>query len=121
MSRNYKKAKNRGDSSESDEQMGSNIDKIKEVQMEIENSKQSVRTAIDNAIARGEKIEDLTDKADNLAEEAEVFHKNAKKIQRAMCWQYCKTRLLCLFIFIVIILLLYFLFLHPLIKKAKSN
>lgn len=90
-----------------DDEDTSKNNKMKQVQKAIESSKQSVRNAIDRALERGEKLEELESKADNLVDEAAIFQKSATKVQREMCWQYVKTRLLCFFIFIVCIYFIY--------------
>merc|ERR1712228_241858 len=53
-------------------------DELDAIQMEIAATKESVQQGIALAIDRGDKLEDLDDKAINLSDEATVFNKKSK-------------------------------------------
>lgn len=61
-----------------------NNDKIADVQLEIDKAKENVHQSINTAIDRGDKLEELDGKADNLANEANMFNKQAKKTRRQL-------------------------------------
>eukprot|EP00486_Rosalina_sp_Unknown_P006406 CAMPEP_0201575612 /NCGR_PEP_ID=MMETSP0190_2-20130828/20931_1 /ASSEMBLY_ACC=CAM_ASM_000263 /TAXON_ID=37353 /ORGANISM="Rosalina sp." /LENGTH=87 /DNA_ID=CAMNT_0048005467 /DNA_START=143 /DNA_END=403 /DNA_ORIENTATION=+ len=62
------------------------MDKIKEIQMAIEDSKDQVNMAIEKTLARGDKLADLEDKAEDMQQEASLFNRNARAVRRRMCW-----------------------------------
>lgn len=53
--------------------------KMKEVQDEIEQAKSLVRQGIVKVVDRGDKLEEINMKAEELQEQAGMFKKNAKK------------------------------------------
>ncbi len=83
--------------------MSSN-DKINEVQAEIDKTKDTVQKGIEIAIERGDKLDDLDDKAQMLSNEASMFNKRAKKTRRHFCLQ--KWKMIALIAFIIIILII---------------
>eukprot|EP00486_Rosalina_sp_Unknown_P015515 CAMPEP_0201594516 /NCGR_PEP_ID=MMETSP0190_2-20130828/191809_1 /ASSEMBLY_ACC=CAM_ASM_000263 /TAXON_ID=37353 /ORGANISM="Rosalina sp." /LENGTH=92 /DNA_ID=CAMNT_0048054159 /DNA_START=571 /DNA_END=849 /DNA_ORIENTATION=- len=86
--------------------MSSN-DKIQEVQDEIDKTKETVQQGIALAIDRGDKLEDLDDKAQNLSNEASIFNKRAKATRRHFCLQQWKMIALIAFIIIVLIIVIW--------------
>ena len=63
--------------------------------------KQTVRGAIDEALERGTKIEDLDRKAETLNDESDKFQKGAKRVRRKFCLQ--KWKMIALVMFIVLL------------------
>ena len=82
--------------------MSSN-DKIQEVQLEITEAKQQVEMVIINVIERGEKLEDLEEKSNQLVSSAGMFKKQAKKVKRKMWWQNLKMKIFLFIIFLIIL------------------
>lgn len=99
-----------------DEEYGTQ-DKIKQVQRTIQDAKLSVNQAISNAIDRGDNLESLNDKAQNLQELGLDFNREAKRVRRRMWCQNIKVTILLFTIIFIIALILYFLLIHPLITK----
>eukprot|EP01083_Nonionella_stella_P023789 65791_1 len=93
------------------------MDKVKEIQLAIEDSKNQVNQAITKTIARGDQLADLENKADNLQDEASIFNRSARSVRRRMCWQNAKANLIIIFIVLIVALIVYFAFIHPLVKK----
>jgi len=81
-------------------------DKVEDVQLEIEESKNQVHAIIIDVIERGEKISNLEEKSNELVDTADLFNKKAKKIKRRMCCQEHKMKLLIFFIILCIIALI---------------
>ena len=77
-------------------------DKIQEVELEIISAKEQVESVIINVIERGDKLEDIEQKSNNLANSANMFTKKANQVQNKMWWQNFKMKLL-LFVFFIII------------------
>ena len=84
--------------------------KIQEVELEIVNTKNQVEAIIINVIERGEKLENLEEKALVLTESASMFSKQSKLIRRKMwCLKFRNnliigTSVLCFIIFIMALL-----------------
>lgn len=85
-------------------------DKIKDIELEIISSKVQVESVIVNVLERGDKLEDLEDKAIVLADSADMFRKQAKQIKKRMCCEKYKNYLLigipilCIIVFIIALL-----------------
>ena len=103
--------------SDSDE----HVDKITEVQMEIDASKHTVRRAIDKTIQRGDKLDDLEDKAEQMRDQGEMFHRRAVDVRKAMWWKNCKVKSLLAFAILVALLIIYFAAIHPFVKDMGSD
>ncbi|RHZ63262.1 hypothetical protein Glove_330g35 [Diversispora epigaea] len=83
----------------------SHADRIKKVHGEIEQVKDVMTRNIEQVLERGERIEILVDKTDNLNQQAFAFKKRSTALKRSMWWK--NTKLLILLVF-VIILITYF-------------
>jgi vesicle-associated membrane protein 7 len=83
-----------------------NVDKIKQVHGEIEQVKDVMVHNIERVLERGERIELLVDKTDNLNQQAFAFRKRSTALRRSMWWKNTKLMILLGF---VIILLIYFI------------
>jgi vesicle-associated membrane protein 7 len=82
-----------------------NVDKIKKVHGEVEQVKDVMALNIERVLERGERIELLVDKTDNLNQQAFAFRKRSTALRRSMWWKNTKLMILLGF---VIILLIYF-------------
>ncbi|KAG0361159.1 Vesicle-associated membrane protein [Mortierella sp. AD032] len=77
-------------------------DRIKQVQGEIEQVKDVMVQNIERVLERGERIELLVDKTDNLNQQAFAFKKRSTALKRTMWWK--NTKLMVLLIFVIILL-----------------
>jgi len=59
------------------------VDEVKSVMVEN----------IEKVIQRGERIDTLTDKTDDLRANAELFQKQGRQLRRQFWWQHCKMKL----------------------------
>lgn len=88
-------------------QSGEN-DKLAAVQSEVDAVRGQVGQAVDKAVSRGERLEDLDAKANNLENQASRFHKSAKDLKWSMCCKsYMHTAILITMIVIIFILVLW--------------
>ncbi len=78
-------------------------DKLHNLQNQISDVKDVMRSNINKVLERGEKIELLVDKSEALAESATVFHKRSKQLKWAMCRENAKLWLIIAFVLLVII------------------
>jgi len=62
---------------------------------------------IERVLERGEKIELLVDKTDNLRFQADRFHKTGRSLRSKMWWQNMKVKLLILIIVILIAVIIF--------------
>lgn len=76
--------------------------KIKDVELEIVESKKQVESVIVNVLERGDKLEDLENKAEDLKEAGALFAKESKKVKRKMWWQKSKVHF-CIAVVVVVI------------------
>eukprot|EP00013_Stygamoeba_regulata_P026258 CAMPEP_0177658608 /NCGR_PEP_ID=MMETSP0447-20121125/16917_1 /TAXON_ID=0 /ORGANISM="Stygamoeba regulata, Strain BSH-02190019" /LENGTH=185 /DNA_ID=CAMNT_0019163257 /DNA_START=50 /DNA_END=604 /DNA_ORIENTATION=+ len=63
-----------------------NADKFKKVKSDIDEVKESMLTNIDKVLERGDRIENLMDKADLLENQSTSFKKVATALKRSMWW-----------------------------------
>jgi vesicle-associated membrane protein 4 len=61
---------------------------------------------VETVIERGEKLENLQDKSEDLADSAAAFRAQARRIQRQMWWKRCRMRLLLAGVLLAIILII---------------
>jgi len=78
-------------------------DKVAKVQQEINQVKEVMIKNIDKVLERGEKIELLVDRTEELDAHAFKFKKASKTLKRAMWWKNVKLVVVIIFVLIVII------------------
>ncbi|KAF9562827.1 Vesicle-associated membrane protein [Mortierella alpina] len=71
-----------------------NADRIKQVQGEIEQVKDVMVHNIERVLERGERIELLVDKTDNLNQQAFAFKKRSTALKRTMWWKNTKLTII---------------------------
>lgn len=69
-------------------------DPIKQAQEEIGGVKQIMVQNIEQILARGERIELLVDKTDNMSHQARAFRKRSQALRRRMWWRNTKLIML---------------------------
>ncbi|KAK9145979.1 hypothetical protein Sjap_005882 [Stephania japonica] len=82
------------------------INKIAKVKAQVSEVKGVMMENIEKVLDRGEKIELLVDKTDNLRSQAQDFRQQGTKMRRKMWWQNMKMKLIVLAIFIVLVLII---------------
>ena len=80
-------------------------DKIGQVQHKIEENKNVMRENIDKILERGEKIELLVQKTDELGHQAFRFEKEARTLKRAMIWKRVRLYLVISFVVAVLVVI----------------
>ena len=79
-------------------------DKIAEINETMSQVKQTMYTNIDKVLERGEKIELLVDKSDNLNAHANQFKRRAKTLKNRLWWQNVKMMII---VFLVVVMVIY--------------
>ncbi len=87
---------------DSEEKIQQQPDKVAQVQEELERTKQVMSVNIDRVLERGEKIDLLVEKSENMATTAVTFHRKAKEVRQNMCWQNKRTWVVVIIITLVI-------------------
>lgn len=76
--------------------------KISEINDEIESTKSTVMESIEKVLDRGEKIELLVHKSDQLDDQARKFNRHSKKLKNRMMWKNIKMTLLLILVLLVV-------------------
>mmetsp|Transcript_18606 Transcript_18606/g.46921 ORF Transcript_18606/g.46921 Transcript_18606/m.46921 type:complete len:241 (-) Transcript_18606:1530-2252(-) len=83
-------------------------DKIRAVRGQIDEVKDLMVDNIDQVLQRGDKIEILVGKTEQLSEEAVTFKKSATTLRKKMWWKNCKITAIIVAVIVVLILILVF-------------
>jgi vesicle-associated membrane protein 4 len=75
-----------------------------DLQKEIDQTVGRMRDNINIATQRGEQLDSLQDKTDNLAVSAQGFRRGANRVRKQMWWKDMKMRM-CLIIAVIILIL----------------
>ncbi|XP_077986739.1 vesicle-associated membrane protein 4-like [Glandiceps talaboti] len=81
-------------------------DNIRAVQGQVDEVVGIMHDNISKVIDRGDRLEDLQEKSDELSLNATHFKVSAKGLKKAMWWQACKMRLLLVFIVVLLLLII---------------
>eukprot|EP01083_Nonionella_stella_P071942 193624_1 len=81
-------------------------DKITQIRRDIDATKETLVTNIELATQRGEKLENLDDRANELQQNANLFNKSAKQARRRFWFRDLKASLLLIVLIIIGIWLL---------------
>ena len=86
----------------------SNMEKVKKVQDEVQEVKSVMGDNIDKILKRGENVEVLLDKSEQLSHESTIFRRKARTLKRQICFKNIKmivliSLLVALLIIIIII------------------
>jgi len=77
-------------------------DVIASVKSKIDETREVMVDNIDRILERGEKIELLVDKTENMQQQAFKFERSAKSLKRAMCCKRCKIYAFLAFLALVV-------------------
>jgi vesicle-associated membrane protein 72 len=84
--------------------------KVSRVQQQVSEVKEIMMDNIEKVLDRGEKIELLVDKTENLRFQADNFHRTGRALRRRMWWQNLKMKLMMGSLVLVVILILFLSF-----------
>merc|ERR1712146_616280 len=68
--------------------------KTREVKRALDDAHNRVRVSIEEALNRGENLDGLEMKADNLVSDAELFHSTSRQTRRMMCWNNMRNKII---------------------------
>ena len=81
-------------------------DKLASVNARVEDVKVSLQKNIELAITRGEKIDEMQEKSEQLAEDASHFQSSARKVRRMAWMRYWKMIAVIALIVVIVIVLI---------------
>ncbi|XP_022315783.1 vesicle-associated membrane protein 4-like [Crassostrea virginica] len=90
--------------------------KIDRLQNQVGEVVDVMQNNVSRVMERGDKLEDLQDKSDSLAGNADMFRSRAKGLHKKMWWKNCKMKI-ALAVIIIIIFLVIFI---PIIVKSQN-
>ncbi|XP_074654382.1 vesicle-associated membrane protein 4-like [Tubulanus polymorphus] len=93
-------------------------DKIKRLQGQVDEVVDVMQDNIGKVLDRGDRLEDLQDKSENLTSNADLFRVRAKGLKTTMWWRECKMRILVAAIIIIVLLII---FVPIIIQKTKKT
>lgn len=85
-----------------------NQEKMDKIKQHIDKTKNELNQSISLIIDRGEKLENLVDKSNNLNDDSKLFNRNARRLKNRMFWKRLKTAMILFLIFLFIIMILLF-------------
>jgi len=85
------------------------LTKVAAVQKKVSEVKNIMVDNIEKVLERGEKIELLVDKTDNLRFQADKFHKTGKQLRSKMWWQNMRLKITIVVVVLVLILVIFLL------------
>ncbi|XP_071802386.1 vesicle-associated membrane protein 4-like [Asterias amurensis] len=91
--------------------------KIQHVQNQVDEVIDVMHDNISKVLDRGEKLDDLQEKSDELVYNASLFRVSAKGLRSHFWWRECKMRLLLLVVVVVILLIIFI----PIIVKSTNK
>ncbi|XP_062606036.1 vesicle-associated membrane protein 4-like [Saccostrea cucullata] len=91
--------------------------KIDRLQNQVNDVVDVMQSNVSRVLERGDKLEDLHDKSDSLAGNADMFRSRARGLHKKMWWKNCKMKLA----LAVIILIIFLVIIIPIIVKSQKN
>ncbi|XP_073697150.1 vesicle-associated membrane protein 8 [Garra rufa] len=84
-------------------------DKVKSLQSQVDGVKDIMTQNVDRILARGERLDDLMGKSEDLQAGAQNFRHTSQKVARAYWWKNVKLIVVIVVIVLVIVLIIIFL------------
>uniref|UniRef100_A0A1D2A6W9 Vesicle-associated membrane protein 726 n=1 Tax=Auxenochlorella protothecoides TaxID=3075 RepID=A0A1D2A6W9_AUXPR len=89
------------------EQHPEELSKVASVQKKVDEVKNIMVENIERVLERGEKIELLVDKTDNLRFQADKFHKTGRQLRSRMWWQSFRMKMIIIVIIILVAVIIF--------------
>lgn len=91
---------------------------IHRLQNQVDEVVDIMQSNISQVMERGDRLEDLNDKSENLSSSADVFRMKARSLQRRMWWKECRMRIL---LAVIVIVILTIIIVPIIIQKTKES
>lgn len=83
------------------------VSRVSAVKSKVEEVKNIMIDNIDKVLERGQKIEELADKAHDLNVNAQQFHKAGVALRRKMWFDNFKMKVMCIAIFLILVIVIF--------------
>jgi len=78
-------------------------DQLSTLQSQVEEVKDVMTQNIERVLERGQRLEDLMDKTNELEASASTFQKTARRVQRHMCWRNTRMTIILIVVSILVV------------------
>lgn len=92
-----------------DEEAAQEVDRVKALQSQVDGVKDIMTQNVDRILARGERLDDLMGKSEDLQAGAQNFKHTSQKVARAYWWKNVKLIVVIVVIVLIVILIIIFL------------
>ncbi|KAL6465994.1 hypothetical protein MHYP_G00261270 [Metynnis hypsauchen] len=82
------------------------VDRVKALQSQVDGVKDIMTQNVDRILARGERLDDLMDKSEDLQAGAQNFKQTSQKVARAYWWKNVKLIMVIIVVVVVIVLII---------------
>ncbi|XP_036453799.1 vesicle-associated membrane protein 8 isoform X2 [Colossoma macropomum] len=82
------------------------VDRVKTLQSQVDGVKDIMTQNVDRILARGERLDDLMDKSEDLQAGAQNFKQTSQKVARAYWWKNVKLILVIVVVVVIIVLII---------------
>ncbi|XP_062874087.1 vesicle-associated membrane protein 8 [Trichomycterus rosablanca] len=96
------------------------VDRVKSLQSQVDGVKDIMTENVERILARGERLDDLMDKSEDLKAGAQNFKHTSQKVARAYWWKNVKLMLV-IFIIVAVIVLIIILLATGVIPTGSSS
>eukprot|EP00756_Hemistasia_phaeocysticola_P027506 Hpha_TRINITY_DN16121_c1_g6::TRINITY_DN16121_c1_g6_i1::g.4171::m.4171/K08515/VAMP7; vesicle-associated membrane protein 7 len=94
-------------------------DKLLQAQKLVEETKGVMLQNMDDMLNRGERLEEMMQKTDELQNDARTFQRKAATIRRQACWEDYKTRIMLACIVLTVLFIIVLIFCKPNFKDCS--
>ncbi|KAI4873202.1 hypothetical protein NFI96_012241, partial [Prochilodus magdalenae] len=82
------------------------VDRVKALQSQVDGVKDIMTQNVDRILARGERLDDLMDKSEDLQAGAQNFKQTSQKVARAFWWKNVKMIMIIIVVVVIIVLII---------------
>jgi vesicle-associated membrane protein 4 len=88
------------------------------LQAEVDATVRVMRENIDKVSQRGERLDSLQDKTDDLAVSSQGFRRGANRVRKRMCWEVIKSRM---WLIVAVVILLVVIIVLPVVAMILQR
>ncbi|XP_060065721.1 vesicle-associated membrane protein 4-like [Ylistrum balloti] len=91
--------------------------KINRLQNQVDDVVGIMKDNMGKVIDRGDRLEDLQDKSDNLASNSDLFRSRSRDLRKSMWWKNCKMKIILVLVIVIILAVI----IIPIIASHTGN
>lgn len=96
-------------------------DKLDHLESDVSEVTHLLRENVEKVIDRGEKIDDLQTRSEDLQAGSHYFSRRANQVRRKMCWQNCKMNIIIALVVLGVIIVIVLIVLFTVKPWEKSS